>query len=543
MSFGVRRYFPWLLLLCLSACDRAADVMNAAPPATTSSSYCATDYSCPPGYECMGSGCVPLQSALRPHIQTASALLRGPLVGESAWRASHFDLLIGSLETDQSRLANPRVRLFEYTLIRFHRFETGAKTASLWAVAHGYNPEDFYLHYKVDTYVPTWEGRVIVPGYPAGMVPGWDPGGPGPATATQRSHSRVVNYYAGNPQPWYFGNVAHTGYREFMVDRIAGLLDGTWYNMPFATGVLDGIMGDEAIYYARFKEGVLDRSTEYFGIPLTDDHPYAIALEQFYPYLSEALLSRFASTRDVMPNYGHVLFLNYANRSAINIQTATPWVWGEVWVTNTGLPSPVDGSARCITYDKDYVNAVSNIILQTRGGARRVIGARDIANGTAGTDRGKLFTLGLYYLVHNDGTYYMYETAQGHALPGHVSTWSYNPAVEFNVGQPLYLPPGVVDFQGKSSTNEHWIFASGPDPYVPALTYRVLARRFSRALVLVKMLPMGSVDDSRSTTVHQLGGTYRPLRADGTLGSPVTQAAIRNNEALILVPDVTTGVQ
>jgi hypothetical protein len=71
----------------------------------------------------------------------------------------------------------------------------------------------------------------------------------------------------------------------------------------------------------------------------------------------------------------------------------------------------------------------------------------------------------------------------------------------------------------------------------------VFARRFTRALVLVKMLPLGSVEDSRSTTIHALGATYRPLRADGTLGSPVTQASLRNNEALILIPQVSTGVR
>ena len=244
-----------------------------------------------------------------------------------------------------------------------------------------------------------------------------------------------------------------------------------------------------------------------------------------------------------MPNYGHVLFLNYANRSAINIQAETPWAWGEVWVTYTGQPAPVDGSARCITYDKDYVNAVTAIIQQTRGGGRRVLGARDTASGTAGTDRGKLFTLGLYYLLHNRNTYYMYETASGHALAGHVSTWAWNPAVEFDIGQPQFLPPNTPDFEGKMGTREHWVFATGPDPLYTHLTYRVLARRFTHALVLVKMLPLGALENSQSVTVHALGGSYRPLRADGTLGAPVTQAAIRNNEALILIPETLTSVQ
>jgi hypothetical protein len=329
-----------------------------------------------------------------------------------------------------------------------------------------------------------------------------------------------------------------------MAERIAGLIDGTWYfNTPFASGPLDGIMGDEAIWYALYKEGLLDHSTEYYGIPITEDHPYAVAIEQFYPFLSEALLGLLGRTEDVMPNYGHVLFLNYSNRSAVNIQSETPWAWGEVWVTYTGFPTPTNGSNRCITYDKDYDNGVKAIIRQTRSRGRRVIGARDVANGTAGTDRGKLFTLGLYYLLHNVSTYYMYETASGHALPGHISTWAWNPAVEYDVGQPDYLPGNAVDFEGKTNTREHWVFASGPDPYSPTLTYRVLARRFTHALVLVKMLPEGSVDDSRSVTVHALGGSYRPLLANGTLGSRVTQASIRNNEALILIPQTVTGVR
>jgi hypothetical protein len=71
----------------------------------------------------------------------------------------------------------------------------------------------------------------------------------------------------------------------------------------------------------------------------------------------------------------------------------------------------------------------------------------------------------------------------------------------------------------------------------------VFARRFTHALVLVKLLPQGSVDDARSTTVHALGGSYRPLLADGTLGTPVTQASIRNNEALILIPETVSGVR
>jgi hypothetical protein len=531
-----------LLLVSGPACERALDAQ--VPPApVNNTSFCATDFSCPPGQECVNGACVPVRPALRHNIQLASALLRPPIDdAENAWRSSHYDLLIGSVQPDITRTINPYARLFDYSLIRFLRPEDGL-TITAWATAHGYDPEDFYLHYKEDTVVPTWEGRVIVTGFPAGMVPGWNPAGGGnPATATQRSQSRVVGFYNGHA-PWYFANLAHPGCKQLLAERMQGLVDGTYYHMPFVTGPLDGIMGDEAVWYAVYNEGLLNHTTEYYGIPVTDDHPYAVAVEQFYPFLSESLLSLVGRTEDVMPNYGHVLFLNYDNRSAQNIQAETPWAWGEVWVTFTGQPAPIDGSNRCITYDKDYDNAVKAIVRQTHAGGRRVLGARDISNGTSGSDRGKLFTLGLYYLLHNAYTYYMYETYNGHALPGHISTWQYNPAVDYDIGVPDYLPPGQVDFDGKSGTREHWLFATGPDPYAPALTYRVFARRFTHALVLVKLLPQGSVDDARSTTVHALGGSYRPLLADGTLGTPVTQASIRNNEALILIPETVSGVR
>jgi hypothetical protein len=494
---------------------------------------CVTDLSCPFGEECNGTACAPARPSLYTHIQTASALFRDYLdPAELLWRAQHFDLVIGQADADALRTANPNLRVFEYLNTRYFLY---ASEASAWAGTHGYDVEDFYLHYREDTTVPTWETTVLVPGYPAGVVPGWNPGG-GNASATSRDQSRVPGFGQGLSEPWYLANVEHPGYRAFLRDHAAELIDGTFWFNRYASGPIDGIMCDNAIYYPLFQEGRIDRSSEYYGVALTDDHPYAIAFETLYPNLAGQMLAEFSSTKDVMPNYGHVLFLNYPNRSAENVQATTPWIWGEVWVTYNGQWSPTTGNNRCISYERDYVNAVDEIIEQTRAGGRRIVGARDVAGGSAGTDRGKLFTLGLYYLLHNAHTYYMYETLSGHANGAHISTWGWNPAVAFDVGQPDQIPNGTTDFEGRAHTKEHYVFATGADPYNPALTYRVLARRFTNALVLVKMLPEGSVTDDRSITTHALGATYLPLQADGTLAAGVTQATIRNNEALILIP-------
>jgi len=499
---------------------------------------CVTDFSCSFNEECDGTACAPISPALRPNIQTASFLLREPLdANEANWRAGHFDLMIGVSDVDGARAVNPGARIFSYVLARYNRFDVPAsKTAMQWAAAHGYDGEDFYLHYKEDTNVPTWEGRTIVPGFAAGMVPGWIPGSPTTnASATSRGQSRVVAYYDGH-EPWYMANIANPGYRAFLDAYVAGNADGTWwYNQKFASGSVDGVMIDDAIWYPVYGEGLLNRSTEYYGIPVDDSHPYSYAIENLFPGLASDMKNALGKTTDIMPNYGHVLFLNFANRCAQNIQKTTPWIYGEVWVTYTGNSSPTSGGSRCITEDYDYDQAVRQIIYQTRAGGRRVVGARDSAGGYTGTDRGKMLTLGLYYLAHNSHTYYMYETTTPHTGPTDISTWGYNPAVDYDIGQPMPIPNGAVDFEGKANTKEHYLFASGPDPVNNSLTYHVWGRQFTNALVLVKLLPAGSTTDDASITTHTLDGTYMPLNVDGTVGAPTTQASIRNNEALILI--------
>ena len=43
-----------------------------------------------------------------------------------------------------------------------------------------------------------------------------------------------------------------------------------------------------------------------------------------------------------------------------------------------------------------------------------------------------------------------------------------------------------------------------------------------------------NIADNTATT-HQLDGTYRPLKADGSLGAPVNRITIRNGEGITLV--------
>ena len=72
-------------------------------------------------------------------------------------------------------------------------------------------------------------------------------------------------------------------------------------------------------------------------------------------------------------------------------------------------------------------------------------------------------------------------------------------------------------------------------------------RRYDNALVLYKPLSYANGQtgtlDGATATFFALDGTYRPLKADGSLGAPVTGVWLRNGEGdiLVKVSDATGG--
>jgi hypothetical protein len=146
------------------------------------------------------------------------------------------------------------------------------------------------------------------------------------------------------------------------------------------------------------------------------------------------------------------------------------------------------------------------------------------AGGSPTDGRTQLATLAEYYLLADPQRTFL--DPFGGFEPGTSWTRHWLPAATYDVGQP----------------RESWsVFATGSDPANRALTYRVYQRSYSNALVLYK--PLSYASSARSpgglsgatATTHNLGGTYRPLRADGTLGAPLTRVTLRNGEGAILI--------
>jgi hypothetical protein len=142
--------------------------------------------------------------------------------------------------------------------------------------------------------------------------------------------------------------------------------------------------------------------------------------------------------------------------------------------------------------------------------------------------RTQLATLAEYYLMAQPNTTFL-DFYGGYAP---ASSWSehWSPAAAYNIGMP---------------TGDWSLAQTGADPSLPSLTYRVYERQYSNALVLYKPLSYGNgvsgtTADSTATTFN-LNGTYYPLRADGTLGAPVTSVSLRNGEGAILVKAPSAG--
>jgi hypothetical protein len=137
--------------------------------------------------------------------------------------------------------------------------------------------------------------------------------------------------------------------------------------------------------------------------------------------------------------------------------------------------------------------------------------------------RVKLGALAYYYLVADpDRTMVMFFGGVSPAAPW-MNTWV--AAVGTDIGRPA---GGMT------------VFAQGADPENDALGYRVFRRDYGNAVVLFKPrsytagVGTGSIGDATATT-HQLGGSYRVLNADGTLGATVTSVTLRNGEGAILI--------
>lgn len=170
------------------------------------------------------------------------------------------------------------------------------------------------------------------------------------------------------------------------------------------------------------------------------------------------------------------------------------------------------------------VNDVVDLLRQRLAGDDKPLVILDShPGGTLPTDaRTQLGVLAYYYIVADpEQTLLMFF---GGSSPAAGWDKKFTAAATVDVGQPQ---------------ETFRIFATGADPQNAELAYRVLAREYDNALVLYKPRSYnlgkgtGSIGDSTATT-HELGGNYRAIQADGSLGPVIRSITLRNGEGAVL---------
>jgi hypothetical protein len=237
-----------------------------------------------------------------------------------------------------------------------------------------------------------------------------------------------------------------------------------------------------------------------------------------------------STVRESMTNYA----ADYASLlGAIDKQINPKWVLAN---TGGGGPSADPIAQNGVSFLEEFglrpmtANAVQFQDLAATLAYREQLGHNKVyevldslpTSGYDATDpRVQLTTLAMYYLLADPKLTFL--MMNGGNEPA--SDWSrhYSGAVQFNVGKPL----------GTWS-----VYATGTDPTNSSLSYTVFSRAYQNALILYKPVAyshgVNGLTTAATATTEYLGGTYRQVLADGTLGPRITRISLRNGDGVIL---------
>jgi hypothetical protein len=415
--------------------------------------------------------------------------------------ATHFDVFVGGgVQIPRVYESNPNIVVLEYAAIRANSPDVFGPDCEMdhlcieqFAADHGYDPEDYFLHYKEDvTYVMEFPDGGTEDVFVPGWNPDWQPGDP-PASAAEESESRVWGRWALG-QRW--ANVESVPWRHWKNECVS------WCMVKNGQAI-DGVLVDGVIRIEDLLSLMqFDKTHEYLKEPFGGGHSHIDDAYSYIPVLSDHLEGVFGESKIVVGNAEASYWLVSEAINSVRLQETFDWLLVENGVRFDTVVHP-----ETCSHDVQFQDTLRLVSL-AKAGNKILFGGKDNSN----TDRGRLFILSTFYLVNHPNLYFCNHKVGIHWFE----------AIAHDIGYPL---------------GDAYLWACGPDGVIPSCTYHVMAREYSGALVLVKLRDSRSYYQYFGTeSTHDLGGMYRPLRANGTLGDPVTEITLWNNEAAILIP-------
>lgn len=496
--------------------------------------------------------------------------------------ADRYDYLFGTFPTGAIHAVNPLVQSYPYADMTEYNNglpSTGRDnhtddkiTAFVSAYNASHDPdiqaEDFYMHAKCDCdmlygtsgHCPIYNANdpqcTQTAGCPYSFITGtktqysgWNPSSPGTpnsgciaSTASTRAASRMMSAYL--PQ-WDVPNYAHPQLPEYFANTFQNE-NIMWAGGASAiSGVLfDTVVKDNPIAFA---DG-MHMSWEYWGadvrgatIPAQPFSDYFALQQNVRTKLSaNAGQSGFRYPGNVITIPNEYPLSIYTPDTLASVQDNLVEIFFDHYKNGGNTYQAECGQWKSLLDEtnnkgeKFFLNSYERVGPYCSGGATH----------DCRTDRGRIESLAMYYLLQNNLTSYLYAADVAPLTPD--AFW--NPAVTVDMGQPTTIPIGAKDIFGSTGTDNFYNFDDQSGGFTCPVTSStptnvVYARNYTNGLVLVKHRHDWTDsaiygDESSSDTTkkdYALDGYYRPVQADGTLGTAVNSVTLSNSQGAILL--------
>ena len=431
--------------------------------------------------------------------------------------ANHFDIYIwgGTIVGDKDEVTNNDEMLWLQEGGNIPHIRTGydVNQVNAWLADEEieYIWSDLLLHYQVNvTGTPGWNPADDTNGNEC-IEPG--EGDDGEPSDPNRSAQCMADARTLQSNGWLKGDVTSPGYIAFRADEAKYLWD---------THDIEGFQWDEAAWAVEGRQ--LDKTFTYFGG--NENSPTFPYIEDKYAFVPSVMAQVEDHTGPVvaMANVVNATFAVYDQYQKAHALEHLENIYLEAWITNSGVGLP-DTFKRWAMLDDIYTDFLSigkGVMLVTYDDTP--------------SDRVKLFSLGMFYMINHQMAFYGYRSGASNGPD--VDEWQWNPWVGYDIGQPVVNNLGKVDFENQSSTDRFFVFYDGD-------TFDVLGRQFlrsdnKRVLVLVRLMDSGQTAGADPETIS-LGGSYKKVLANFGLGSTINQISLSNNEAVILVKQTGSG--
>lgn len=480
-------------------------------------------------------------SSLFPHMRTAGYDYFYGLSDEDlSWLANHHDMIVGG-ETirennyDVYKATNSNVKLIGYISM----YTTVEDYIEEWAVEHGYDPEDAFYHYEVDTTEKLFgnKGTLDVPGWS-----GYGQGGTGATLREARVRGNIGTYSSYCP--------TQEVYVEAWLDYTLKLVTVNAAEGKYLDGLfIDGMNGciDPGIFLENTNEmrslGITTREQvcEYVGSAMVEMRD---KMEQYVSAASgkEIMIMGNASETnwalDPANEYASVFAKGYDDLyNEVSIEYFTDPIrirQEELRRMKMLYDALEDGVVIMAHSDTQYTSRFAPEF----DSPDKVVLSEETWNAFHHHILGKMLLVSHpngYFGYHRGSASY-YGKLKDYGIDE--SHWFANMGYDF--GRPVVHDQ--IDYWGQTGTDRFYQFAKAP--YVPGVgtQYEVAAREFENALVLVNFgwdsyTGWRVLGEDRVT--HQLPGTYHLLLPDNTVGPPITEITLGRGEGAILIkPEV-----